>query len=1450
MINELRPLGCYEYASGLYSKPEALDKLTESHISNEPIVCIATHYDEVKKTLFFDYHGVIGSIKNGYITQNAKLKPQDIVGKTTKVRVTRIFPEKNNFFCERISVEYEAFSQLKELNNGDIVEGIVKAILDDRGCAFIDLKEGYCAYLIIGRVTRLPSSCCYMSEFISINERVRASVYAVSLKDPRKSGFKVDMLSFLPTWEEKINKLAIGIGDVIEGKLRADRLKTNIYYLILDNHIYIKVRTENTIVANSLTRVKITSIEYDKNEIWGNIEKSNQDVPVFIKEELVQEASLSDELFENSSDETDINSNVPTFYEMSDYERMGSLFSQKVSASLSPFAERINEEKEYENDDHSFSVKFIEHKIKQKHITEDHKYILKIIRTLGYCTSKQIMSYIYSHKEYHDVKSQDKLNKKLMTLVKASLLSQIRFKTDEHEGMYRVYSLNYNGNLIAETMFKFGKSLYKVYPITDSVHDIKRLLSGNQFGLACMELLPTCGELMNQRLFFTQDIPVRPTGVLPLDKSTLLLESVRRYTGGYAPFLIGKLERYNKFFQELDNGFISPKNQRSLVQKPMYLLCICENIEHAREISQLVSHYESLCRHTYFTYDLLIYQQSPAFSLFRFNNETVFYYSLPDLLEHNTECYTSSQIDGFTFHDCNFNSFPEQYLRNMFNVGNTENMSFVNITILDSRQNIEYLYRSDFEGFFESQELSRKKESSEAVWEPRVFFLGNGGSGKTSLIKVMAGQCYNDREAKTDGVQVLPDLWKNLTWMHINNTFIDHISVWDFAGQEYDHAFNSFLMTDSALYIVVLDTRSEDNPDDWLNYIQTYAPHSKVMLVINKMDSEHPTVKEDYRKKYHRINISKYLEMYPNIVGVYQVSCQDLYMLGNELESLKHDICEQILSMEHQFRDNWAKGSQELRDWLRVDMAEEGYITVHDFKKKHRDLNLNDIVKPEFTLKQCAKTGICIYNSQMKNYIVLKPQWLTYGMSKILRSCDFSHYKWQISKDDLIRIVEMKEVNPVCDYEDQGEAFIEILENLGICAHENEHYIFPCFLPYTVEQEDNILSDLSGWYERQISYKIIPPDIFPKLQVKLWAQQWNKYTENPHPRYNPDKGKIVFAINDMKLIAWKENNTITIAVERSDPEAEFLTESEKKAVQKARDILWEIHENSGNSHMSEANVVKESIVLKGRRKDMSMKKVRYPYNEDNLKKICMAGIERRYFPEVDRWYNVAGLLLDKFTDEKMMLLYQQHLVHIYVLKKDESGMIDIECDEKENIGTGFVVPYGGEWYLACCAHETKDVNDAIFESFTGHRLNVNIVDYIYENSKDKDIAVYHVMDSKKKLEHSMPKEILSFRKNDFLDLGQLFCSGYNRENKLKTVNYAYLIQTNSEANASITVKADTENGKFDMGFSGTPMLDLKSRCVFGMLREVKKSENIATIIPIENVLNFLEKSIGTTINRA
>ena len=110
--------------------------------------------------------------------------------------------------------------------------------------------------------------------------------------------------------------------------------------------------------------------------------------------------------------------------------------------------------------------------------------------------------------------------------------------------------------------------------------------------------------------------------------------------------------------------------------------------------------------------------------------------------------------------------------------------------------------------------------------EAKVLLVGDGGAGKTSLLKRLTKNEYDKAEPQTHGINIAE--WETQAPQKGKL----HVRLWDFGGQEIMHASHQFFLTKRSLYILVLDGRKEEKTEYWLKHIQSFGGNSPVLVVL------------------------------------------------------------------------------------------------------------------------------------------------------------------------------------------------------------------------------------------------------------------------------------------------------------------------------------------------------------------------------------------------------------------------------------------------------------------------------------------------------------------------------------------------------------------------------------------------------------------------------------------
>ncbi len=124
----------------------------------------------------------------------------------------------------------------------------------------------------------------------------------------------------------------------------------------------------------------------------------------------------------------------------------------------------------------------------------------------------------------------------------------------------------------------------------------------------------------------------------------------------------------------------------------------------------------------------------------------------------------------------------------------------------------------------------------------KVVLLGEPRSGKTTLREALLGNphpCDPDRK-ETVGVDIIP-----IPVPHPTDGKEMYLNIWDFAGQQIEHATHQFFLTEGALYLILWNSRqgADSGKRDvyyWLELLRMRVPNARFLLVATHADRTPP----------------------------------------------------------------------------------------------------------------------------------------------------------------------------------------------------------------------------------------------------------------------------------------------------------------------------------------------------------------------------------------------------------------------------------------------------------------------------------------------------------------------------------------------------------------------------------------------------------------------------------
>ena len=476
-------------------------------------------------------------------------------------------------------------------------------------------------------------------------------------------------------------------------------------------------------------------------------------------------------------------------------------------------------------------------------------------------------------------------------------------------------------------------------------------------------------------------------------------------------------------------------------------------------------------------------------------------------------------------------------------------------------QSDDYLYRSfDYEG--------------------KVVLLGKGAVGKTCLANALLNNFFDQNQVKTEGIDIFELIFDD-------NGKSACLHLWDFGGQEVYHPLYTLFMSEKAIYIIVLNGRSDDKPDEWLQFIKTFSPQSPVIIVINRID-ENPRAD---------INRELYLNKYPNIKEIVRCSCKNSDLPEGNIAQLKRAISS-IIQTNECYSSNWNKSWCRVKDEL--ENIPDSYITYSRFNEICVKNSIKDNKGKRLLLNKLNQLGIML-TYQQSTYNILNPNWLTKSLSCLYGLDIEKNGHLSIDKDVIFDM--LYDMDSSYDM-DKCEFIIQTLANFNLCYLHGNSVFLPGVLDICLEEKIDERYD--DWYEVIWSYSVSPLLVMQRLIVR----QFNSIYEN-----NVWKNGVLLCLGEVKALVIQSELEIIIYVQNVNQIAR------RDCLNYIRNCIYDIHKELNFPE----DAVTELIVLRANGMETL-----YPL--DNLKKLLDMNVEQFPVPELRAMFSTKELLGEASTD--------------------------------------------------------------------------------------------------------------------------------------------------------------------------------------------------------------------------
>jgi internalin A len=256
------------------------------------------------------------------------------------------------------------------------------------------------------------------------------------------------------------------------------------------------------------------------------------------------------------------------------------------------------------------------------------------------------------------------------------------------------------------------------------------------------------------------------------------------------------------------------------------------------------------------------------------------------------------------------------------------------------------------------------------VWVSKLLLVGEGGVGKSSLLRQLRSEGFRKGESTTHGIEI-----RELSLPHPELEEVEmKLVAWDFGGQEIYHATHQFFLTNRSLFLLVWNVRigyEASKLDYWLETIHAKAPDSPIMLVATGIDDGRPV----------DLPMKDLKARFPKIEGLWKVSNS----AGTGIDELRDEIDKVAAGlplMGEQWPKTWIAAAEAVRSQTERHVSPNEFVQImagHGLVEEEQGI----------LARWLHELGDILYyrdKPELNDVVILKPQWVNQEICKVLDS--------------------------------------------------------------------------------------------------------------------------------------------------------------------------------------------------------------------------------------------------------------------------------------------------------------------------------------------------------------------------------------------------------------------------------------------------------------------------------
>jgi GTPase SAR1 family protein len=357
------------------------------------------------------------------------------------------------------------------------------------------------------------------------------------------------------------------------------------------------------------------------------------------------------------------------------------------------------------------------------------------------------------------------------------------------------------------------------------------------------------------------------------------------------------------------------------------------------------------------------------------------------------------------------------------------------------------------------------------LYEAKMLILGEGGAGKTSLLRRLyqPGQPLPTEKETTRGIDISKQAFKTKD----GHSF--RLNVWDFGGQQIYHATHQFFLTHRSLYVVLDDTRkdyksvSDEGFKYWLGLIDVFGGHSPTLIFQNEKDG---------RSK--AIDIGGIKQRYDNVKELYAGNLEEPNSADKVRDGIEH-FASNLSHIGEELPARWIKVRADIEQLA----AKEPYVPLEKYFEIYRGHIEFDETKALLLSRYLHDLGVFLHFQDdllLKNTVILQNEWATDAVFLVLDDEIIKKALGRFNNEDCARLWKDSA------YARMHPQLLALMQNFELCYELRDSKPTTWLAPQMLPPAKPVA--LSDWGKPEdlvlrYRYDFLPKGIISRLTVRL-----------------------------------------------------------------------------------------------------------------------------------------------------------------------------------------------------------------------------------------------------------------------------------------------------------------------------------------------------------------------------